>query len=133
MLKSNKLLLIESAIISFLLLSSCKTHYDLKNTEWLTVKFSIDSTNYLSEFEKKIYSSFNKSTKLHAKFSDTLVLHFVEGSPIDTSIYKIKEDTLYFIQGQLRDTTIILKLTEDSLIIRRLAGVTTYSVRIRKK
>src|SRR5258707_8034051 len=110
----------KTIIIVLFILSSCGTHYDLKNTEWLTVKFSIDSNNRLTDFDKSIYLAFDTSTKLHAKFLDTIALIFVERSKIDTSFYKIKKDTLFFIQGSRRDTSIIMKLTHDSLIEHRL-------------
>jgi hypothetical protein len=116
-----------------LFLSGCDTRYDLKNTEWLTIKFTIDSSNYLTEFDKKIYLSFDTSTKLHIKFLDTLALIFVENRPIDTSIYNINKDTLFFIQGARRDTSIILKLTSDSLIEHRLAGVVTHNARFKNQ
>ena len=63
-------------------------------------------------------------------FTDTLVLSFVEGLSIDTSVYKVKDDTLFFVQGSRRDTSLILKLSKDSLIEQRLAGVRTYSIRV---
>jgi len=104
----------------------------LKDTEWLTIKFSIDSSNYLSELDKKTYLAFDTSTKLHVKFLDSLAITFVEGASIDTSVYSTKKDTIYFIQRPRRDTSIILKLSGDSLIEHRLAGVTTYSIRIKR-
>jgi hypothetical protein len=117
------------ALFSILFLSSCGTKYNLKNTEWLTVKFTIDSSNYLTEFDKKIYLTFDTSVKLRIKFLDTLALTFVEGRLIDTSIYNVKDDTLFFIQDSRRDTSIILKLTNDSLIEQRLAGIVTHNLR----
>ena len=124
--------IIGTALLSItVVVSSCDKKYNLKGTEWLTVRFSVDSSNYLPEFEKNAYLSFDTSTKLHTKFSDSLIFAFVEGKTVDTSIYKIRKDTLFYIQGSLRDTAIILKLTSDSLIEQRLAGVKTYSIRIK--
>lgn len=116
---------------SIIIISSCGKYNNLKNTEWLIVGFSVDSSNYLTELDRNAYISFDKSTKLHIKFFDSLALAFVEGASVDTSIYKIRKDTLYFIQGPRRDTSIILKLTSDSLIEQRIAGVKTYCIRIR--
>jgi hypothetical protein len=118
-------------LLFILFLFGCDTKYDLKNTEWLTVKFTIDSSNYLTEIDKKIYLSFDTTTKLHIKFFDTLALTFVENGQIDTTIYKINKDTLFYIQGSRRDTSIILRLTSDSLIEHRLAGAVTHNVRFK--
>ena len=107
----------------------CETKYDLKNTEWLTIRFTIDSVNYVTNADKKVYLGFNPSTKLHMQFLDTLALAFVENRAIDTSVYKVIKDTLFYIQGSRHDTSIILKLTCDSLIEHRLAGVVTHSAR----
>ncbi len=112
---------------------SCKAKHNLKNTEWLTVKFTIDSVNYLSELDKNVYLNFDTSTKLYAKFLDTIALIYLEGALVDTSNYTIINDTLFFIQGDLRDTSIILKLTRDSFIHQRLAGAKTYSVRNKRQ
>lgn len=120
--------LLVSACILFV--TSCSSRFDLNNSKWRTVKFSIDSSNYLSELDKSVYLSFDTSTKLYAKFTDTLVLTFVEGATIDTSVYKVKDDTLFFIQGSRRDTSLIIQLSNDSLIEQRLAGVRTYSIRV---
>ncbi len=127
----------KTASINFLLFVlisyGCNTKHNLKNTEWLTVKFTIDSVNYLSELDKNAYLDFDTSTKLYAKFLDSLALIYVEGSLVDTSNYVIKNDTLFFIQGNRRDTSIILKLTSDSMIEHRLAGVRTYSIKIKRQ
>jgi hypothetical protein len=117
--------------IIIIITSSCNKHNKLKGTEWLVVRFSIDSSNYLTDLDKKAYLSFDRSTKLHIKFLDSLAFSFVEGAAVDTSIYEVKKDTLFFIQGPRKDTTIILKLTNDSLVDQRLAGVKTYSIRIK--
>lgn len=109
----------------------CNTKYDLKNTEWQTVRFTIDSTNYLKEFEKKIILDFNSTKKLHTRFFDSLALAFVENGPIDTTIYRINKDTLFYIQGSGRDTSIILKLTNDSLIEHRVAGVVIHNAKFK--
>lgn len=116
-----------------LLVAGCNNSHKIKNTEWLTTKFVIDSPNYLSEIEKKVYLNFNSSRRLHVKFSDSLLFAFVERLPVDTSIFKQIKDTLFVIhEEKYRDTSIILKLTKDSLIEQRLAGVKIYSVRYRK-
>jgi hypothetical protein len=111
---------------------SCIRKYDLRDTKWLTVKFTIDSLNYLTDFEKAAYSTFDTSTKLYSEFYDNRRLTFVEGHGIDTSQYKIARDTLFTIQDTRRDTSIILKLTMDSLIEQRLAGVKAYSIRFQQ-
>lgn len=126
MLKFYRILV--SACILFV--TSCSSRFDLTNSKWRAVKFSVESSNYLSELDKSVYLSFDTSTKLYAKFTDTLVLTFVEGAAIDTSVYKVKNDTLFFIQGSRRDTSLILKISKDSLIEQRLAGVRTYSIRV---
>jgi hypothetical protein len=112
--------------------TGCSRQHHLNGSEWLTVKFSIDSSNYLSELDKSVYSNFDTSKKLYIKFTDSLAFAFVEGAPVDTSIYKLNNDTLYFIHDSYKDTSIILKLTKDSLIEQRLAGVKTYSIRFGK-
>lgn len=126
MFTTNRLLI----IILALGLSSCASKYNLTNSKWRAVKFAIDSSNYLSELDRSVYSGFDTSTKLYQEFSDTLVFTFVEGAPVDTSIYRVKDDTLFYIQGSLRDTSLIRKLSKDSLIEQRLGGVKTYSIRV---
>jgi hypothetical protein len=120
--------LFASAILS----AGCKTDYNLEGSKWQTVKFVIDSSNYLTENDKNVYSGFDTTTKLYVKFSDSLMYAYVDGSPIDTSAYKIVSDTLFTIhKGIYRDTSLILNLSKDSLIEQRLAGVKTYSVRVK--
>ena len=84
-----------------LLLVSCKNPYNLKDTKWLTVKFEIDSKNYLSDLERNVLSNFDTSIKLHMNYTDSLALAFVEGRKVDTSVYKIKDYTLYHTQSTL--------------------------------
>jgi len=113
-----------------LFVTACDTQHILNGSEWKTAKFSIDRNNYLSDLEKAVYLSFDSSRKLQVKFGDSLAFIFVEGAVVDTSKYKVQSDTLFFTKGSYRDTSIIIKLTKDSLIEQRLAGVKTYSVRI---
>lgn len=118
-------------VIFIFLFFSCKNNQNrLSNTKWLTVKFTVDSNNYLTVREKGVPAEFDTSIKLYSDFSDTSVFTYVEGKEIDTSSYKVRNDTLFFIHnGSYRDTNIILKLTSDSLITRRLAGSTGYAIR----
>ena len=119
-------------MLAILFLFDCRSKQNrLTNTRWQTVKFEIDTINYLKDFEKKLYSNFDTSTKLFQLLGDSLAVTYVEGKIPDTCTYKITGDTLfYFYKDVLRDTTIIIKLSSDSLITHRLAGVKTYSVKV---
>lgn len=113
-----------------LTLLSCRHEYSLKNIKWRLTKFIVDSSNYLSQFEKNVYTSFDTSTNLVSEFGDSIVLTYVIGRVPDTSNYYLHGDSLFYVQGQRRDTTIIVKLSRDSLVDRRLAGVTAYRRRL---
>jgi hypothetical protein len=121
------------SIIIFLslVIICCGNKHDLRDTKWRVTRFSVDTPNYLKEQDKYVYKNFDPSTKLFSNYTDSLIFTYVEGSVVDTSTYYINSDTLFYIQDFKRDTVIILKLTKDSLIERRLAGATTYSVRIK--
>jgi hypothetical protein len=118
-------------IFTLLLISSCSDkQINLTNTKWRVKKFSIDERNYLTPLEVQAYNQFNEfsdSLKLYQDFNGSLVLTYVQGGDIDTSNYLIRNDTLFFIDKiNRRDTDIIIKLSNDSLITHRLAGVTTF-------
>ena len=113
-----------------ILLSCNNNHYQLANTKWLVKTLAIDSTNYLSESEKIIYSKYDTSIKLHMQLNDTLAFTHADGKVVDTCKYKIIKDTLFFIYNEhARDTAIIIKLTKDSFITRSLSGIIQHSVR----
>lgn len=121
--------LIRIPFLSFLFLSGCGRHANLENSEWITIKFSVDETR-LSAFERVAYNGVHTPDNLHIEFTDSLALAFVEGAPIDTSIYERRKDTVFYIHGNKRDTSLILKLTTDSLIEQSLSGIRTYSIRL---
>ena len=120
-----------------LLLAFCTRKSDtlsLRNTKWQTQRFEIDSSNYLTDIEKSAYLSFDTSVKLFSDYRDSIVYTYVDGKFPDTSNYTIKEDTLFYIHKETyRDTNIIIKLSSDSLILKSLAGVKTYSLKLKDK
>ncbi len=120
--------------VSILVLCGCSNkHINLNNTKWRLKKWSIDEYNYLTPLDKKAigqFTQFADSLKLYMEFKDTSVFTYVENGGADTSNYEIKNDTLFFKHsGNYNDTDIIVKISNDSLIMHSLAGSRTFHVR----
>lgn len=116
-------------LVFFSLLKCGEKGREIDNTKWRVVKFEIDSVNYITAVEKNVYFNFKDSTNLEAHFQNGLAYFFVDGVCLDTSSYKLNEDTIFYQKGNLKDTNLILKLSRDSLIEKRLARVISHSIR----
>lgn len=122
--------------VLILLIFSCSNkQINLRNTKWQLKKLTIDDRNNLKPFEIKAinqYIQYIDTLKMYTEFKDTSVFVYVENSEIDTSSYKIVNDTLFYLhRDNLNDTDIIVKISGDNLIMRSLSGSRTYSVRVR--
>ena len=101
----------------------------LSGTIWRVTGFSIDSINHLSDFEMKFIVKYTDSPKPYLRFTDSILYTQVEGKIADTSNYLYKSDTLFFYNNYTRDTNIIIKLSNDSLITHSLQGIITFAVK----
>lgn len=101
----------------------------LSGTKWRVTGFSIDSINHLSDFEMKFIVKYTDSPKPYLRFTDSILYTQVEGKIADTSNYLYKSDTLFFYNNYTRDTNIIIKLSNDSLITHSLQGIITFAVK----
>ena len=107
----------------------------LKNTKWKAIKVTLDSINSLNKNEAlgyHILDSLLKSSSLHSEFYDGYSVTYFDGKIPDTTSYVIKLDTLFFKQNNLRDTEIILKKTDETLITKSMSGLTVYLKRVKQ-
>jgi len=96
---------------------------------------TIDSINTLNSLEKygmEVADSLLKVTEAFQDFGVDKVVTYFEGKVPDTSTYYQNKDTIFYLYNNLRDTHIIVKLTNDNLIIRSLAGINSYASRVKR-
>lgn len=126
-LKTSSLL--SNILFSFALINCGSEPIKLVGTKWKTVKVTLDSSNALNNSEIvgfKVLDNLLKSSSLYSEFKDGYVIMHFDGKVADTTTYVLQNDTLFYIQNALRDTNIILKKTEKTLITKSLRGLTAY-------
>jgi hypothetical protein len=119
-----------SLVIAITVTSCTSKEYSLEDTTWDVVSLTLDSTSRLNEREKEGFNLFITTTKIREHFFNDTCYVSINGEVYDTTKYRINKDTLFFETFPF-DTSIIIKLSKDSLITHSLQGINSRSFRIR--